>query len=234
MATWNNANDANTVLLITFDVDFSDSSVGHTSTHTPTLLNSPTIVSSPVEFGAGSGLLSANTNMQVSYPNSNDFQPTGDFTIDFWAYPTVSAGNFNYVTKQNVAGFGPYDIIYNGGTWQFYSSTNGTSWTTGPVSFGTAIQNTWQHIAVVASGGTFYCYFNGTATNGGSVGTISNSFSTQPLVVGPLTANIDELDFALVARVAGGASFSVPTTPYAAFVSRPIRKIIRASKGFNK
>ena len=85
---------------------------------------------------------------------------TGDYTIEFWWYPTnVSVGSYQEILTAGV-GFQLY--IFNGGGLSLALSDNNSSpyfWH--PTEFHTMVNNTWQHIAVVRNGNVYTVYVGG-------------------------------------------------------------------------
>lgn len=97
---------------------------------------------------------------------------TGDFTIEFWAYPTVNA-------RQDWIDFDGGGVrlllFYSGTNIQFYSGAtriNGAAMTL----------NTWQHIALCCASGVIKLFINGVQS--GSSYTSSLNFPAQSLTIG--------------------------------------------------
>ncbi len=98
---------------------------------------------------------------------------TGNFTIEFWAYPTVNARQ-DWIDFDNGGGYRLL-IYYNGTNIIYYSG--------GARITGSAMTlNTWQHIAVVRNSGSTKLYINGNQS--GSTYTDSINFLAQPLTIG--------------------------------------------------
>ena len=115
----------------------------------------------------------------LSVPHNSSLSPTGDFTIEFWAY-TGSTAVQEWVTK----GYG-IQIYSNSSSWfvALSSANNTTYFISG--SFGTLSTNTWQHIAISRQGNTYRGFVNGVAT---TLGTSSSapSTGTDSLFVGAM------------------------------------------------
>jgi hypothetical protein len=101
---------------------------------------------------------------------------SSNFTIECWVYPTVLAGDITVFAAHTADANGGYAVGFNGTlarTWMNFSG----SWlqVTGPA----VSLNTWNHIAVVRDGSSFYMYTNGVRgtvfTNGGAVTSTANS-----------------------------------------------------------
>jgi hypothetical protein len=103
----------------------------------------------------------------------------GDFTIEFWAYPTVSDGTRGVVQFDEDT---DYRVIVSAidNRWVFWASSNGSTWdilqgdsrysADTPIDSNNArgIQqityNTWQHVACVHHGEYWYTFVNGVLT----------------------------------------------------------------------
>jgi hypothetical protein len=111
------------------------------------------------KFGTSSGNFDG-TNSYLTASTTNFGISTGDFTIEWWSNTPrtaamgvlswfVPAGNINEIRYRST---GIIDFRVNG--------------TNSLVSSSVAIsQNTWQHFALVRSGGTIKIYLDGTADN---------------------------------------------------------------------
>ena len=161
-------NDSNTLFLLNFDSDFTDSAVGAGSIHFPTD-GGATIDTGVKRFGAGSGYFNSSELDNVTYPNSNDWTlGTNDFTIDFWAnFDSVSETMQIYSQRQDDNNFTA--IYYYPDTapdeLRFIVKRGGSHVYTFFCEF-TASINTWDHVAFVRKGTSaddFDVYINGQA-----------------------------------------------------------------------
>ncbi len=105
----------------------------------------------------------------LTVPHNSALSPTGDFTIEFWAY-TGSTALQEWVTK----GLG-IQIYNNSSNWYVALSSSNNSTYFINASFGAQTTNTWQHIAISRQGNTYRGFVNGVAT---TVGTSSSTPST--------------------------------------------------------
>ena len=154
-------NDSYTKLLVTGDTDFSDSSVGHTDVHTPTLHENnypnhlPYIDTLIKKIGAGAMHFEAGSKNAVEYPGSVDWvlpYPLigGKFSINFWLYLTnLNAGYIcgigsNYYDGWHVSWSGTYlEFLHagnNGSINRYYIKR--ANWS--------PAVNTWYHISAQA------------------------------------------------------------------------------------
>jgi hypothetical protein len=128
-----------------------------------------TVAASPpnysVQFNGSSQYLSIASTATFAFG-------TGDFTIEFWAYPTVNARQ-DWIDFDNGGG---YRLLI------YYDGTNIIYYSAGARITGSAMTlNTWQHIAVVRSAGSTKLYINGSQS--GSTYTDSINFLAQPLTI---------------------------------------------------
>jgi hypothetical protein len=107
---------------------------------------------------------------------------TGDFTVEFWWYPTnVSNGNYQEIfTAGN--GFQLY-ISNNGGLSLALSSNNTGSYFLNVQEIHTMVNNTWQHLAVVRNGNVYTIYVDGVSKSTTTTST-SLSSGTDPVQLG--------------------------------------------------
>lgn len=198
--------DANTLLLLHFDNDFTDSSQSARTT-----TNDGAGFTTTAKFGKAADF----TSGRLLIPNSSWFETllsSGTFTLEAWVYFNYTA-NASIISKDtsgdsNGTNFGWSTDI------GFYFGNRG-SYIAGGNHY--AISNSWNHIAVVAKYGTYYFFVNGNlaATNsfvpvissyamyiGGRYGSRDKNFAGY----------IDEVRISDIARWT--ASFTPPTKAY--------------------
>lgn len=158
------------------------------------------------------------------YPNTatNFTFGTGDFSFDFWLYPTaaIADGSCLYDGRSDGVSNGPYPYLYiTSGKMRYY--VNGADRITGSTNLSL---NTWQHIAISRVAGVTRLYLNGTQE--GSSWTDSTNYlcvNTRPIIFrnaantsgGYYTAYLDE--FRVVkGEGAYAANFTPPTSAYTA------------------
>jgi hypothetical protein len=120
------------------------------------------VQSSSLKLGGG-GYLNAGA------PPSLQFQPTGQWTVEFWVKPNDGAGGWWGIANDGasqLAGTGQW-LIW-GGNFHYYRDTEGGYLVTTPVSDGV-----WTHFATVYNNGTYTFYKNGV-----EVGTANQTYVT--------------------------------------------------------
>jgi hypothetical protein len=151
-----------------------------------TALGNAQISTAQSKFGGASGLFDG-TGDYCQTPNNAAFQfGSGNFTIEYWVYPTSLTGIKQHINPDNGSNTS-YAILTSGSALLYYlSSVGGSSWDVASgVSIGTATLNTWQHIALVRNGNVFTPYLNGVA------GTTTTSSATLFNFTSKLTIGSD-------------------------------------------
>lgn len=87
---------------------------------------------------------------------------TGDFTIEGWIYPTSVTGNDKCLWDTRASAPDAGMVVFVNGSSQLSAFTSNAIRIT---SSTTLTANTWQHFALVRSGGTMAFYINGTQAN---------------------------------------------------------------------
>lgn len=145
--------DANTLILMLLNTDFSD----ETGVHTPVSTNA--FITNQSKFGAGA-ILFDGTGDYISIPSHADFAfGTGDFTVDLW---------FRLNSTSFPQGLFGIEDSTNGIDFKIQSSTalryfmNGTQY---DVTISALSQATWYHIAIARSGTTVKVFLNGSVVD---------------------------------------------------------------------
>ena len=212
--------DNNTNLLLHFNGDFTDSRNNLPITNNNVLITPlPKINTACAKFDGSSYLTG-------SIGNGTRF--TGDFTIEYWMYPTSNSIDLFSIDSGTSNTTGIYSWI--GSDSKIYLGMNNVNYT-GP----TCTLNTWNHVAVVRNGSTVKVYINGT---GSSVMTTSNVLSDGYLYIGKAVAIgnykglMDEIRISNIARYT--ANFTPSTSQFTAdTTSGAITKFGTSSCKFN-
>lgn len=185
--------DIYTKLLMHMDDSSFTDACGHTITNTGVTLNA-----SVYKFGVGSSYFNGSSYFYTT--TDNNFVFDGDFTIDFWMYPTSLSDLTNIFV--NISSDGALESVflmrYESSCLKVFLNNNDASAVV-ISSSGVISTNQWYHIALVRYNGTIKLYVNGISvgqtTNASSLGYASKKFgiglkySTNPRFIG----YIDEL-----------------------------------------
>lgn len=123
------------------------------------------------KFGSGSLVFDGTGDVLKSIPSIVNVLSNGDFTIEFWLYPSNTSSAYRaIVSSENYPGTTGGWSLYQYGTAIEFWITSGASATVSANSAITA--STWQHLAICRASGTLRLFINGT-----SVSSASNSTS---------------------------------------------------------
>lgn len=135
------------------------------------------------KFGLTSILLDGSDDY-LSIPDHDDFDFSGDFTIELFVFPTASDVNDDYIANcdyRNLgsAGWGIIQTTEGSGTTHFVAMYSG-GWGVDLTADGKINAGAWNHIAVVRSGTTIKLYINGVEEDSDTyAGAISSSNALQ-------------------------------------------------------
>ena len=212
--------DSYTKLMLHLDNNVTDSEI------TPkTITNNGVTFSSGIKkFGTHSAQFDGSSS-NLNLTDSPDWDFDGDFTIDFWVYPT-NLSVYSYLmgsANQNSGSDGFYMFMGNEGYpfLTFAAMWTGSYWTIDIHKYAHDMNlNAWNHIAIVRSGSTISAYTNGVLKGtGSSAVSIVNS---NPVYVGKspfgfpaFPGYIDEIRISKgIARWTSDFSGSLPNIPY--------------------
>ena len=183
----------NVVFRSTFDTNFTDAKFGATPTYTST---NSSIVGSPVKIGTGAfrNIGGAVVGAGVSFPYRSEYDFTGSWTIEFWAYhdqlpDTAYTSLISQVSTTDGSADWTFGVYNNGGSiiwyWANENSSLGfrTLHITGSTTFNTIYLDKWTHYTLVREGdnGSIHLYINGTET----VYTISDNIIDNDIILSP-------------------------------------------------
>lgn len=209
-------NDPYTLLLL------HGESIADSSPKGQTITNSGVSVSTAQKkFGNSSLYFNGSSTLRLPSLNFG----TGDFTIDFWIYPSTLKGYFLSGYSSGLTG--SVGVGFRNST-TIGVLRSSVAWDTeATVSIST---NKWTHLAFVRNKGTVYLFVNGSLVGSGSN---TNNYSTSTAtVIGAeggseyFTGYIDEYRISNVARWT--SNFSVPTAPYEIYeVTKPVARRVK-------
>jgi hypothetical protein len=175
------------------------------------------------KFGSGSALFDGSSG-NLSLANSADFNPTGDFTIDCWVYPTAdSSSAYIYEKLGTGSTFDAYLLAIESQLWVFSVGNAVESDVYANSSAGVTL-NVWTHLALVRFGNTYTAYVNGISQGSGTSSTAPSSAATALTIGGTpsviLNGYIDEFRFSNgIARWT--ANFTPPSSAYSVDPGQP-------------
>jgi hypothetical protein len=140
---------------------------------------------------------------------------SGNYTIEFWVYPTSTTNSLDAVF-----GYGNFTTMFyhNTSTWTLEVSNNGSSnqvLLTSPYS-----ANTWAYFAITRSGNTVTLYKDGVSQG---TGTITGSVNTsgKTLYVGNNSGNTQSFTgYIQDLRITRGVARTITASPTLAFQTR--------------
>ena len=182
-----------------------------------TVTNSGVEVSSlQGKFGNGSGNFSgANDYLQLA--DSDDWNFTGDFTVDFWIRFN-SLDGVQSIYQQGSDENNHIGMHWQDGKFAFYM-VNASEVLFSLIGTDTISINTWYHVAVVRSGDEWYMFRDGTQI-AYALDSVVYLDSAASLYIGRLGTDYDFNGYLDEFRVSKGiarwtSGFSVPTSEYA-------------------
>ena len=157
----------------------------------------------------------------VSFPSSSDFDLPGDFTLEFRARVNNLAGSsLGSILHRGVSsGAGSWHIGGNSdySSVVFFVGESGGNAAYG--NFGAYVSGQWESYRIVRSGGTVYCFKNGTLTSTVAGATRALNAAAALCIGGPgffgsaANFNIDEIRLSVgVSR--GVSNYTVDTEPF--------------------
>ena len=199
--------------------------------HDLSAVNNTIISTTQSKFGGSSGYWDG-TGDYLILPGGEGADFSGDFTIECWYYPTSVASNDKLFDLRGInavhagGGTGTFalgdTLLIDNNSSDFRCFIDGSDRST--ASSGTFSNNTWYHIALQRSGGTFNAWVNGTryVNYAGSDDYTTVFQANQPIGanlettsnVSNLQGYMDELRISTSARYTNGATITTPTAPF--------------------
>jgi hypothetical protein len=163
------------------------------------------------KFGLGSMKFDG-TGDYLVIPGAENFNlGTGNFTIEFWVYPTTVNSTFRRIVTNSVGGFDDNTVVARLNSSNKIECYVGT---TNIVGSTTILANTWYHVALVRNGTSCTFYLNGVA-DASSVASAANVNKTTMYVGGFFTTGPSEFFIGMVddLRITKGVA-RYPTEPF--------------------
>jgi hypothetical protein len=182
---------------------------------------------SPFTGAGGSGYFDGSGDYLAAPANSALSFGTGDFTLECWVYATSTPSDVG-IYEGRTDGNGPTE---NGFTLTAYSSSVIRIYSNGILiaSSGTTYVNTWCHVAVVRSSGTWNLYINGTSQGTSAA---SRNMTNNDAVVGggrygassSVTTSFPGYisNFRITKSVVYTSTFTPPTSPLTAITNTSV------------
>jgi hypothetical protein len=173
------------------------------------------------------GLTSAffdGSNDGLTVPSSSGFDfGTGDFTIEFWVYPTALSGANRGIVCKGWPNIGSWLVYYNNTSnrLELYVSSNNTAWDIASAQpiLTTPSLNRWYHIAITRSGTAFRAFIDGAQTLTFTSSASIYYSASQPVGIGgdqngasSMGGYIDDLRI-IKGHARYTANFTPPTAP---------------------
>jgi hypothetical protein len=205
---------SSTVLLMHFDGTGTSLADSAASPATITAYGDATQSTSVYKWGSASLALDGTGDYAVA-SHASKLAMTGDFVVEFWAYPTTTAAGLRTMLHMNAGGIAGLHIYQSGAT---LNVDNGLASAFGSGSVLTA--NTWHYIAVSRNGSTINTFLNGArldSRTAQSYGTpnaawVGRFYGNASYV---FTGYLDELRIANTSSGFTGSTVTVPTGPFA-------------------
>jgi len=207
-------------------VDNSSNNFAFTVTGTPSAQPwSPYAPTSAYSTGTNGGSLYFPGASRLTFPNNAAFAfGTGDFTVEFWFYPTVAGAFFIFLTANNSGSSGAFVITQQTGGVINLSKiiTSNTTLINSTVLFNL---NTWNYIAASRTSGQLYLFVNG--QQGGTVADTSSYTGTNPNLGADNNTTLPITGYISNFRILKGtglytAPFTPPTAPISAITNTSI------------
>lgn len=208
---------SNVVALLHFDGANGSTLITDEAGHTVTAVGNAQISTAASKFG-GSSLRTAGGGRALLQDHADFDLGDGDFTIEFFVRPDGTTADQVVVRKGDGNNYSPFLFFASKNNMQFFSSSNGTAWSIGPVSCGTISSAGFTHIAVTRQAGSLKTFNNGAliATIGYPAAVAVNA---APISIGassggeaPFSGYIDDLRI-IKGNAQYTAAFTVPTEP---------------------
>lgn len=183
------------------------------------------------KFGAGS-LYCDGTGDYIYTADHSDFNVgNGLFTISMWSRQSVSDTKCLFSKRANSSAYAYMLVFMFGGNYNFFASSNGSSWDlANGLSIGAISVNNWQYISISRDATNIYCALGGTITQTIAT-TASINVNSSDFRIGAesdgysMNGYVDEFIFKK-GECLYTANYSVPTAEFAPPSSTFVPRIV--------
>ncbi len=193
--TYDDGNDSDTVLLLNSDTTdgsttFTDDSDGGNggSGHTLNANNQIQHSTSESRFGESS-IYFDNADDYIQIPNSNDFNLSGDFTLDAWIYSTTGQGAIMSTHTASASNGWYWGLQSN--KLMIYAAAFGTTYSTSQ----DVPLNQWVHVSTIRTGSTLKHFINGSEVFSTTVSTNTLDNANNSLWLGKVRNSDNTVHF---------------------------------------
>ena len=172
----------------------------------------------------GSGYFDGSGDYLSVPANAANNYGTGDFTIEYWLYPTSHPSFVYLISQSSSTDYAPVLVGLSSGRPSLAVSSTGSTWTINTFVATALTLNTWSHVATVRSGNKWSVYVNGVENVLAASTAVTPYTSSDPLgigseVTGPI--NYPYVGYLSNVRIVKGtavytSAFTPPTTPLTA------------------
>jgi hypothetical protein len=148
-----------------------------TPTATTGVAYSPSVYGGSMYFDGTGDYLSVPANAAFNYG-------TGNFTIEYWLYPTSHPSFVYLISQSSSTDYAPVLVGLSSGRPSLAVSSNGSTWTINTFVATALTLNTWSHVATVRSGNKWSVYVNGVENVLAASTAVTPYTSSDPLGIG--------------------------------------------------
>ena len=184
---------ASVVFLSHFDGSDASTTVTDEKSHTVTCVGNAQLDTAQQKFGSASLLLDG-TGDYITVPDSNEWTPGADFTIEGWVRFAALTGNHVFCSHyENTTNMRSWFFRRTTGdllTFQIHPFSGGSNPNSPEIAQGAwaPVINTWYHVAVTRSGNAYRVFAAGSLI-GSNTTPFGPTNSNQPLVFGAINSS---------------------------------------------
>ena len=134
---------------------------------------------------------------------------TGNYTLEFWVYPTVTSGRQDWIDLYPSSGTNRLLVYWDGTNISYYPGTAGITYATTLA----AIAYQWQHIAVSRLSGSTKMFLNGTQIGSTYTDSVNFSISYKPTIFKDPAGSTYATGYISGVRLVVGTGYSTISVP---------------------